>query len=1046
MTIKHLYPDSRPTLDLKFAKDKTLDPRITFTRASSGTYVDENGVIQSAASGVARFDHDPVTNESLGLLVEEARTNLIPRSEELSVGWTAVNATAIDYSALSPENEFNGASLTEDSASSSHAVTRRITGITHDATYTASVYLKANGRSTAQFWIDYAYTPPSYMNIDLSNGTYTALGGTATTSLVSYGNGWYRASISLTNTAPGNFIDIKVFLTDASFNSTYQGDGTSGIYIWGAQLEAGTFPTSYIPTPAIFTSRASTATYYDANGIIQTAAIDVARDNAYFPDENGVMQPAGLLLEAAGTNLMSYSEDFSTGWSTIRATITAGSGVSPDGTNSASLFESTTTSTASISQTISTSGNATLSVYAKAGTSSQLIVYLNGATAWFDLLAGTVGTTNDGTASVIKIANGWYRCSLTSTLATTQVKRFYVGGAGDGDYSNTIGANLLVWGAQLEESPYPTSYIPTSGSTVTRAADISTSSQVQRTADIVTVPNTGYYDIYDYTIINQPFGVAGGSNTLNIVGPYAKRTTVFPDELTQPIIRSLAGQTDEFWRWRVTGGSFGLPNFTTDGQVTVDWGDGTVETLTTSDHTFTDGKTYHEIGFRLDSGTYFRPSISNNASHDTKVVAVGPAPESMKLNATNAFYGCSSLKAFDATVDTSSIINFLNAWQECSSLTSFPLIDTSSGIDFTSAWLNCTSLTSFPLIDTSSGISFQSAWRNCSSLTSFPLIDTSSGTNFVNAWYGCNSLTSFPLIDTSSGTNFNGTWTTCSSLTSFPLIDTSSGTNFSSAWTTCSSLTSFPLINTSSGTNFQNAWYNCNSLTSFPLIDTSSGTSFSSAWYNCNSLTSFPLIDTSSGTNFNTTWRGCSSLTSFPLIDTSSGTNFAYAWYLCSSLTSFPLIDTSSGTNFNSAWRSCFSLTSFPLLDTSSGTNFTLAWYNCSSLTSFPLIDTSSGTTFNQAWQNCSSLTSFPSNFFDSWTGTPANDCFVNTWLGCSSLTATSVENILNSIDTSGQSAPASGVDITIDYNAGSGTPNISTAVTNLKSRGWTITLNGVAQ
>jgi hypothetical protein len=67
-------------------------------------------------------------------------------------------------------------------------------------------------------------------------------------------------------------------------------------------------------------------------------------------------------------------------------------------------------------------------------------------------------------------------------------------------------------------------------------------------------------------------------------------------------------------------------------------------------------------------------------------------------------------------------------------------------------------------------------------------------------------------------------------------------------------------------------------------------------------------------------------------------------------------------------------------------------------------------------------------------------------WDNCTSLTATSVENILNSIDTSGQSAPASGVDITIDYDAGTGTPSVSTAVTNLKSRGWTITLNGVAQ
>jgi hypothetical protein len=71
--------------------------------------------------------------------------------------------------------------------------------------------------------------------------------------------------------------------------------------------EQGSFPTSYIPTPATFTSRASSATYYDASGVIQTANTNVARSAAYFPDSNGVMKPAGLLLEAAGTNLVTYS-------------------------------------------------------------------------------------------------------------------------------------------------------------------------------------------------------------------------------------------------------------------------------------------------------------------------------------------------------------------------------------------------------------------------------------------------------------------------------------------------------------------------------------------------------------------------------------------------------------------------------------------------------------------------------------------------------------------------------------------------------------------
>ena len=301
--------------------------------------------------------------------------------------------------------------------------------------------------------------------------------------------------------------------------------------------------------------------------------------------------------------------------------------------------------------------------------------------------------------------------------------------------------------------------------------------------------------------------------------------------------------------------------------------------------------------------------------------------------------------------------------------------------------------------------------------------------------------------DWSFGASLERAWRGGINITSIDAgMDTSGVANFFSTWFGCSSLTSFPLIDTSSGTNFELAWYNCSSLTSFPAIDMSSGTNFEGAWYNCSSLTSFPLINTSSGTNFSGAWRSCSSLTSFPLINTAAGTNFGRAWEACSSLTSFPLIDTSSGTNFYSTWVNCSSLTSFPSINIAAGTTFYSAWANCSSLTSFPSINTVAGTYFNGSWKNCSSLTTFPANFFDSWTGTPDIGCFVNAWDGCSSLTATSVENILNSIDTSGQSAPASSVDITIDYDAGTGTPSVSTAVTNLKSRGWTITLNGVAQ
>jgi hypothetical protein len=183
-------------------------------------------------------------------------------------------------------------------------------------------------------------------------------------------------------------------------------------------------------------------------------------------------------------------------------------------------------------------------------------------------------------------------------------------------------------------------------------------------------------------------------------------------------------------------------------------------------------------------------------------------------------------------------------------------------------------------------------------------------------------------------------------------------------------------------------------------------------------------------------------------MDTSAVTTYFSTWLYCTNLASFPLLDTSRGTSFTSTWQDCTSLTSFPLITTSSGTSFTSTWRNCTSLTSFPLLDTSRGTNFASAWRNCTSLVSFPASFFDNWTATPASNCFYLAWAGCTSLSATSVKNILNSIATSGRSPSGTGtsVTITIDYNASSGTPSISSAVSTLKSRGWIIVLNGVTQ
>ena len=250
-----------PSLDLRFADNKSLVDAttgaslVTFTRASTGTFVDSDGVLRTATTNEARFDHNPTTGESLGLLVEEARTNLLLRSEEFeSASWINLNTTESSNVAVAPNGTLTADKLIENSGAGFKSIDQVLA--ISALTYTFSIYAKAVERSIVQLlWSGGAST--NFANFNLATGTVTA--GTYTSATITpAGSGWFRLSIT-SALAAGTYSGIVSLQTNASATraASYTGDGTSGFFIWGAQMEAGAFPTSYIPTTTATATRAA---------------------------------------------------------------------------------------------------------------------------------------------------------------------------------------------------------------------------------------------------------------------------------------------------------------------------------------------------------------------------------------------------------------------------------------------------------------------------------------------------------------------------------------------------------------------------------------------------------------------------------------------------------------------------------------------------------------------------------------------------------------------------------------------------------------------
>ena len=244
-------------------QNKTFNELVTFTRATGGGRFNAAGQYEWLSADQPRFDYDPVTLEPRGILIEEQRTNLLRGSEEFQTTWANERSSEQVDVIISPAGTLTGCKLVEDTTSTNtHLILQGVPGLSSGSRLTFSAYIKAAERTSARLQINDGSSLENdvFAAYDVSTGTVSSVRNSgkftgASATITPVGNGWYRCSISGVATG-ATAVQVRIFLING-VTTTYTGDGTSGIYIWGAQLEAGAFPTSYIPTTTAQVTRAA---------------------------------------------------------------------------------------------------------------------------------------------------------------------------------------------------------------------------------------------------------------------------------------------------------------------------------------------------------------------------------------------------------------------------------------------------------------------------------------------------------------------------------------------------------------------------------------------------------------------------------------------------------------------------------------------------------------------------------------------------------------------------------------------------------------------
>lgn len=507
-----------------FLSSETLDKRITFTRTGTATRYNSSGLIETVAANTPRFDYNPATLDKKGLLIEETKTNLFLHSEYFDkTTWSKAGLTSITRDVItSPTGNTQAEKFIEGTGTPTSPffyLYQAVTGLSVTTVYTVSLFVKAAERSYIQLRLDdNGSLNTSSQQFNLNNGTLqstSSISGTVTSAIptiTSVGNGWYRVSLTATFSAAPTALSVKIQMMNNAPAVAYTGDGVSGLYVWGAQLEATAFPTSYIPSTNTFTTRASVGTYIDSTGTLQTAANNVARYQ-YNP-ENLSAQPY-LLLEESRINSIRNN--------TMVGAVTGVPGTIPTNWQTTSLSGiSYDVSGTGIENGINyvdirVSGTSSVASYANI-TPDILIAAVSGqtwtASFWAKLVSGSLTNTNanieirESDATQNFLANILVVVPLTSTLtrykqtktlnnaSTAFASLRFIAQISIGlpvDFTVRIGL------PQLEQGTFVSSVIKTSTAAVTRQADGSTAAQAIRNADNAKITGSNFSSWFNPT-------------------------------------------------------------------------------------------------------------------------------------------------------------------------------------------------------------------------------------------------------------------------------------------------------------------------------------------------------------------------------------------------------------------------------------------------------------------------------------------------------------------------------------------------------------------